>query len=265
MASVQLVRRRTSSELSQTERMALRAEERARGHSSKLAAHALSRIKRGVYTNTDVHTLLEQLFLHPPTMVPQRYLIDSPSSKATSRSKQHRRISSALTHNRSYVRQLRCKHRSSTASHYFHVPQTPLPLSFEAQRDIDYVTGRQRCGRLQVGSGYAPLFSMLNTWTPEASTAVERRALQFLKPPERSPMVETLERLASQAHYKPSDPMARIRVNEPAHLPDLHRRAPAEFVPACSKMPTVCFAKHCEGNEDRAACSKAARKYAAWL
>ncbi|KAG5506836.1 hypothetical protein GH5_06056 [Leishmania sp. Ghana 2012 LV757] len=106
---------------------------------------------------------------------------------------------------------------------------------------------------------------MLNTWTPEASTAVERRALQFLKPPERSPMVETLERLASQAHYKPSDPMARIRVNEPAHLADLRRRAPAEFVPACSKMPTVCFAKHCESNEDRAACSKALRKYAAWL
>ncbi|KAG5480063.1 hypothetical protein LSCM1_06487 [Leishmania martiniquensis] len=186
MAYMQLAYRSSSSELNPSERVALRAEERARLQDTKVAARALSRIQRGGFTQADVHTLLEHLFLHPSVTVPQRFMVASPSSRPTSGSRQHRRIFFALTHNRSYMRQIRHKRRASTVeSHYFQVPQAPLPLSYEAQRDVDYVMGRQRQGRLQVSSSYAPLFSKMNVWTPEASTAVERDALRFLTPPER--------------------------------------------------------------------------------
>ncbi|KAI5686813.1 hypothetical protein MNV84_03472 [Leishmania braziliensis] len=266
MAGMQLVYRSTCSELSPQERVAVFAEERAKGKATKIAARALCRIMRGGHTNADVQTVLQQLSFHSSTTVPKHYLLASPSSKRTSSQwKQHPHILNAQTHNRSYACRLRRQRRASIIEdHYFRVPKTPLPLSYEAQCDIDYVAGRQHRGRVQVDSGYAPLFSKSSTWTPEAMTTAERCALQCLTPPERSPMMETLEKLKSQGHYKPSDPMARIRFNEPAHMPNLHRRIPAECVPACSTKPTMCFEKHCEGNAERATHNMAAKEYATW-
>ncbi|KAG5506512.1 hypothetical protein JKF63_06015 [Porcisia hertigi] len=254
-------------ELSQAERRKKLEERRAREKAIKSATCALVRVARRGYTKIDVHDFLEQLFSHQSTTVPRGYLIAPPSHKGTAfLSKQHKCVFYAQTHNVSYMNRLRCRRKASTHSnHHFQVPMTPLPLTYDAQRDIDYVMGRKSRRHRQAASGYAPLFSKANTWTPESKTSVEHKALQFLTPPDRSPRAELLEKLQSRGHYKPSDPTARLRFNEPRHMPNLHRRVPANFVPVCCEKLTTCFEEYRKANESRITHNTKPKKYTVWV
>lgn len=254
MSYMRLENHSPAARLSTQETVYIRHEAAARKREILAAAATLHNILSGTDTTSDMHEVLAR-FSAPSNLarIPRRFTTARSTVRLTStRSKQHDRVFYRETHNKTYTRRLRrqhCRQRKASVieDHYFQVPTSPLPLSYAAQRDSEWLRGSQRRRRGPTGSGYAPLFSKAST-SPLASrelSPVEQEALRFLTPPKQN------RKLEGQTHYTRSDPKARALFNEPKKMPNLHRRVPADFKAECVEKPTCSFSNHCEGNEAR--------------